>query len=381
MPEELVEALRAEPIHLGEGATGRAALRREPVQVATSATSRRTPSRIRTVLLGYGIPLGAGGAAPVGAADPRRPDPCGGRPRASSRTRSWTCSRRSPASPPWPSRTRGSSRSSRRRAGARGREPPQVAVPGQHVPRAADAAERHHRLHRDAPGGSRGPARGGLRPRPPADQRGRQAPARADQRHPRPLEDRGRQDGALPGVVRGRAARAGRRGRARAPRAEERQPPRGRVRSRRRRDAGRPDQGPPGAVQPALERLQVHRARRRDGQRHAGAGDRRRRRLDRLRGPGHRHRDDPRAAGAALRGVRPGRRVDHAPVRRDRPRPGHLPPVLPDDGRRHHGGERAGPREHVHDPAAGGGAGAGAGDHPGSDRARAAPRQARAGCS
>ena len=40
---------------------------------------------------------------------------------------------------------------------ARGRQPAQVAVPGQHVPRAADAAERDHRLLRDAPGGGRGP--------------------------------------------------------------------------------------------------------------------------------------------------------------------------------------------------------------------------------
>ena len=83
--------------------------------------------------------------------------------------------------------------------GAPGRKPParrgqpaQVAVPGEHVPRAADAAERHHRLLRDAPGGGRGPRRGRLPPGPPADQRGRQAPAGADQRHPRPLQDRGR---------------------------------------------------------------------------------------------------------------------------------------------------------------------------------------------
>ena len=39
------------------------------------------------------------------------------------------------------------------------RQPAQVAVPGEHVPRAADAAERHHRLLRDAPGGGRRPGR------------------------------------------------------------------------------------------------------------------------------------------------------------------------------------------------------------------------------
>ena len=55
MPEELVEVLRAEPIHLGEGATGRAPLRREPVQVTDIGDEQAYPSRIGTVLLGYGI--------------------------------------------------------------------------------------------------------------------------------------------------------------------------------------------------------------------------------------------------------------------------------------------------------------------------------------
>ncbi len=72
----------------------------------------------------------------------------------------------------------------------------------------------------------------------------------------------------------------------------------------------------------------------------------------------------PEQMASALPGVRPGRRDDHAPLRRDRPRPRSLPPALPDDGRRHLGGERAGPRKHVHHPAAGGSAGADAGDHP-----------------
>ena len=45
----------------------------------------------------------------------------------------------------------------RRRARARSGQPAQVAVPGEHVPRAADAAQRDHRLLRDAPGGGRGP--------------------------------------------------------------------------------------------------------------------------------------------------------------------------------------------------------------------------------
>ena len=75
---------------------------------------------------------------------------------------------------------------------ARDRQPAQVAVPRQHEPRAAHAAQRHHRLHRDD--GRRalrrrareGAGRAGAR----AEQR--PAPARPDQRRARPLQDRGR---------------------------------------------------------------------------------------------------------------------------------------------------------------------------------------------
>jgi GAF domain-containing protein len=42
MPDELVEVLRAEPLRLGEGATGQAALRRDRCSCRTSATSART---------------------------------------------------------------------------------------------------------------------------------------------------------------------------------------------------------------------------------------------------------------------------------------------------------------------------------------------------
>ena len=75
-----------------------------------------------------------------------------------------------------------------------GRKPAQVAVPRQHEPRAAHAAQRHHRRHRDAAGGCRGVEAGRRAARPRA-WRG-PSPARADQRHPRPLQDRGRADGA-----------------------------------------------------------------------------------------------------------------------------------------------------------------------------------------
>ena len=155
--------------------------------------------------------------------------------------------------------------------GARGREPPQVRVPGQHEPRAAHPAERHHRLQRDAPGGGPGPGRRGLRPRPPADQRRRQAPARADQRRARPLEDRGREDGALPRNLRGRRPSSRDVAAVLEPlAAEEREPPRGPVRPGGRGHARGRDQAPPGALQPPVERLQVHRARRRVGARSRG---------------------------------------------------------------------------------------------------------------
>ena len=66
----------------------------------------------------------------------------------------------------------------------------------------------------------------------------------------------------------------------------------------------------------------------------------------------HRHRPDARADGEALPGLRPGRRLDHPQVRRHGTRPGDQPALLPDDGRRHHGGERAGQGLDLHHPAA-----------------------------
>jgi signal transduction histidine kinase/DNA-binding response OmpR family regulator len=55
MEDELVEALRASPIHLGEGATGQAALRREPVQLPDIGDEQAYSAlRIRGVLLGLG---------------------------------------------------------------------------------------------------------------------------------------------------------------------------------------------------------------------------------------------------------------------------------------------------------------------------------------
>ena len=144
----------------------------------------------------------------------------------------------------------------------RGGQPAQVAVPGEHVPRAADAAQRHHRLLRDAPGRGRGPRPGGADPGPPEGQRRRQAPARPDQRHPGPLQDRGRPDGPLRRDVRASASSCATSQAIVQPLVEKNgntlvvECP-----DDVGADARRPDQGPADAVQPAVQRRQVHRPR------------------------------------------------------------------------------------------------------------------------
>ena len=75
----------------------------------------------------------------------------------------------------------------------RGGQPGQVQVPRQHEPRAAHAAQRHHRLLRDHGVGDVRRARrrqiSRILPRHPPQRR---LPARRHQRHPRHVEDRGR---------------------------------------------------------------------------------------------------------------------------------------------------------------------------------------------
>ena len=99
---------------------------------------------------------------------------------------------------------------------ARRGEPAQVAVPRQHEPRAAHAAQRHPRAHRDD-GHQRGALRHGEDAGAAAARESRrQPPARPDQRGARPLQDRGRQARAQ--SADGAACAADRRGRS-APRA------------------------------------------------------------------------------------------------------------------------------------------------------------------
>ena len=66
-----------------------------------------------------------------------------------------------------------------------------------------------------------------------------------------------------------------------------------------------------------------------------------------LRGHRHRNRRRRRGPGPALRIVLPGRRVDHPPLRRNRPGIGHLPSPGRGHGRPHRHGERAGRGQRV----------------------------------
>ena len=89
-------------------------------------------------------------------------------------------------------------------------------------------------------------------------------------------------------------------------------------------------------AQPAQQRLQVHRARARSPRRGARAGPRADRDWLVFSVARHRHRHDARADRPALPGLHPGRRLDHAQVRRHGAGPGDHPAALPHDGRRRH---------------------------------------------
>ena len=147
-----------------------------------------------------------------------------------------------------------------------------------------------------------------------------------------------------------RAADRRRRQDHRAAGGEERQPGRGPLRRCDRDDACRPDAAAAGAAEPHEQRQQVHRKGHRHHRRSPGTGERPR--LDHALGRRHRHRHDAGADGQAVPGVLPGV-LDHGEqVRRHGPWPRDQPALLSDDGRRHHGGERAGQGLDLHDPPA-----------------------------
>jgi hypothetical protein len=75
-------------------------------------------------------------------------------------------------------------------------------------------------------------------------------------------------------------------------------------------------------------------------------------RLGHYLGRRHWHRHDTGADGQAVPGILPGRCLNHPEMRWHRPWARDQQTLLPDDGRRHHGYERARPRLDLHDPAA-----------------------------
>ena len=195
-------------------------------------------------------------------------------------------------------------------------QPPEGRVPGDAVARAPHAAQRHSRL--DPHAARRSPQRGGAPARPRADRPQRPRAGAAGQRPRRHVADDDRQAADR---ARAAAARAdpGERARKRAAggAGQGHHDPH-RLGRRRRQRPGRRDPAAAGAVEPAVERRQVHAGRR------PHLGRRRRRRYPRPhRGVGYRHRHRRRIPAARVRPLPPGRQRDDTPSRRPRSRPGH----------------------------------------------------------
>ena len=224
LAEEVVAVAQHVPIRRGEGVAGRMAVTREPVQIPDIAEPGAYDGPLRDVLLRtgtralLGIPLLREGHL-VGGLNVTRKTSGEFSPEVIELLKTFASQ-----SAVAIQNARLFPRDRGQEPPARGGRPSQVGVPGQHVPRAAHAAQRHHRLQRDAPGGRRRPRRRAVHRRPQEDQRGRQAPAGADQRHARSLQDRGRQDGAVSRELRRGHAGSGHRSGDPAAGREERQP-------------------------------------------------------------------------------------------------------------------------------------------------------------
>ena len=233
----------------------------------------------------------------------------------------------------------------------------QVGIPRQHVARAAHAAQ----LDPDP-----GPAAHRQPGRQPHRQAGRvrahhpwrrHRPVEPHLRHSRPVEDRVRhRHGRCRGDLLLQPARHG--GAAVPPRG--RQPAivvRGSSRCQSRpQHRHRLQAAAAGAQEPAVQRVQVHRAGRR-----AAQCVRRDRRLEPgspaaqpgavgggVRGVRHRHRHSAGKAEDHLRGVPAGRRVHQPQIRRHRPRPRHQPRAVVAARRRNPAAQHARRRQHVH---------------------------------
>ncbi len=233
----------------------------------------------------------------------------------------------------------------------------QVGVSGQHVPRAPHASEQSaHPVGSALAQPRREPhaAAGGVRADHP--RRGERSPG-PHQRYSRPLEDRVGHGG---GRCRGRQG-ARRHGLRRPQLSARRRVPQAPVRRHRRsghtsHDADRRQALAAGSEEPALERIQVHRAR--PGQLAGASGCRRVEPGERDSGTSpfgprafrgrHRSRDLSGKAADRFRSFSAGRRVDQPQVRRHRPRPRHQPRDRSRAGRRAEARERSGQGKRVH---------------------------------
>ena len=233
----------------------------------------------------------------------------------------------------------------------------QVGVPGQHVARAAHAAQLDPDPRPAAlgePGRQPAAPPGRIRAEHPLR---RQRPADAHQRHSRPLEDR-----IGHGHRRGRGDHvrlAARQRRAHVPshrRVEEPHLPGGDRQHAAAHVHQRPETAAADPQEPALERVQVHHPRRGDdarATRHAGLVTRPPRaavHADRRGDRRQRHRDRHRTgeAEADIRSVPAGGRRHEPEVRRHGPGPCHQPRAGDAARRRNPPGERARPGQHVH---------------------------------
>ena len=256
----VVEKLRTIRIDLDETLVGRAARQRRPLAVTDLDADRPRPAPGRPPR--GRLAVGGRRADAARGADRRRarrtPQADGRLLRGDARPAGDLRQpvRARPAQRPALPRAEGAER--RARAG----QPPQVRVPGQHVPRAADAAQRGPGLLRGAPRADvrrHQRAAGGVPPRHP---RVGQAPAGAAQRDPRPVQGRGRPDGARVLLVRPAPGAGGDRLDAARTSRRARHRPAGRGRGRRRLDLLRRAAAQAGPAQPGDERREVHRGRR-----------------------------------------------------------------------------------------------------------------------
>ena len=152
MEEELITALRNNPPRLGDGVVGRAAVNREPVVVPNILEERAYAPRMRQIARTLRLPCQPGGSLATRRPHRRR---LGGTQkihrRVPPRSHRAVENLRDPirlGDPKRPAvpRDRGEEPADR------SRQPAQVGVPRQHVPRAAHAAQRHHRLLRSPAG-------------------------------------------------------------------------------------------------------------------------------------------------------------------------------------------------------------------------------------